>query len=111
MANIASEVKSEILEKVKGGESVKSLSEKYGISERTIYAWLRWQVASDKVSVLEFGKLKKENTVLKEIVGALTIELEKLKKARVKEKLTATLFRLSGEDWQKDLLIREGLTF
>jgi len=80
MVNIASEVKSEILSKVKAGESVKSLAEKYGISERTIYAWLRWQVAEDRVSVLEFGKLKKENVILKEIVGALTIELEKLKK-------------------------------
>ncbi|MBI3384690.1 helix-turn-helix domain-containing protein [Candidatus Gottesmanbacteria bacterium] len=82
MANIASEVKSEILDKVKKGESVKSLAEKYGISERTIYAWLRWQVAEDRVSVLEFGKLKKENTIFKEIVGALTIELEKLKKKK-----------------------------
>jgi len=82
MANIASEVKSEILSKVKAGESVKSLADKYGISERTIYAWLRWQTAEDRVSVLEFGKLKKENVILKEIVGALTIELEKLKKKR-----------------------------
>lgn len=82
MANIASEVKLEILSKVKSGESVKSLAEKYGISQRTIYAWLRWQVAEDKVSVLEFGKLRKENIILKEIVGALTIELEKLKKKR-----------------------------
>lgn len=82
MTNIASEVKSEILAKVKAGETVKSLAEKHGISERTIYAWLRWQVAEDKVSVLEFGKLKKENLILKEIVGALTIEIEKLKKKR-----------------------------
>jgi len=80
MANIAAEVKVEILAKVKAGENVKSLAEKYGISERTIYAWLRWQVAENKVSVLEFGKLKKENTILKEIVGALTIEVERLKK-------------------------------
>lgn len=82
MTTIASEVKSEILSKVKAGESVKSLAEKHGISERSIYGWLRWQVNSDRVSALEFGKLKKENLILKEIVGALTIEIEKLKKKR-----------------------------
>lgn len=82
MTNIASEVKSEILAKVKAGETVKSLAEKHGISERSIYGWLRWQVASDRVNALEFGKLKKENLILKEIVGALTIEIEKLKKKK-----------------------------
>jgi len=82
LTNIAAEVKSEILAKVKAGEAVKSLAEKHGISERTIYGWLRWQVTSDRVSALEFGKLKKENLILKEIVGALTIEVEKLKKKK-----------------------------
>jgi len=82
MVNIASEVKSEILSRVKSGEPVKTLAEKHGISERTIYGWLRWQVTTDKVSALEFGKLKKENQILKEIVGVLTVEVEKLKKKK-----------------------------
>lgn len=79
MNNIGRDVKQEILDKVKSGLSVKKAAEQYGVSDRTIYAWLKKGV-TDNVSALEFGKLKKENQVLKEIVGGLTIELEKLKK-------------------------------
>jgi len=79
MSNINSEVKQEILEKVKSGKTVKEVAEQYGVSDRTIYAWLKRGVVGN-VSTLEFGKLKKENRILKEIVGGLTIELEKIKK-------------------------------
>jgi transposase len=79
MGNISNEVKQEILSKVKSGQSVKQIAGQYGVSDRTIYAWLKKGVV-DNVSTLEFGRLKKENQILKEIVGALTIELEKLKK-------------------------------
>lgn len=79
MPNIAPEVKQEILDKVKSGEPVVGIAKHYGVSDKTIYAWLRSGV-SDSVSALEYGKMKKENLVLKEIVGALTVEVEKLKK-------------------------------
>ena len=79
MPVIAVEVKNEILGKVKSGEQVVGLSRQYGVSDKTIYNWLRKGV-SDPVSALEYGKLRKENLVLKEIVGALSVEVEKLKK-------------------------------
>jgi len=79
MSTINSEVKNEILDKVKSGTTVKEVAAQYGISDRTIYAWLKVGVV-DTISALEVGKIKKENQILKEIVGALTIELEKLKK-------------------------------
>ncbi len=79
MPTINKEVKQEILDKVKSGKTVKEIADQYGVSDRTIYAWLKKGV-SDNVSVLELGKFKKENQVLKEIVGALSVELEKLKK-------------------------------
>lgn len=81
MSTINSEVKKEILDKVKSGKAVKEVATQYGVSDRTIYAWLKVGVV-DTISVLELGKIKKENQILKEIVGALTIELEKLKKKR-----------------------------
>ena len=81
MNGINSEIKKEILDKVKSGKTVKEVSKQYGVSDRTIYAWLKRGVANT-VSALEMGKIKKENQILKEIVGALTIELEKLKKKR-----------------------------
>lgn len=81
MSTINNEVKQEILEKIKSGEEVKKVASQYGVSERTIYLWLKKGV-TDHVSTLEFGKLKKENQILKEIVGVLTMELEKVKKKR-----------------------------
>lgn len=76
---IAKEVKEEILAKVKAGEKVTLISQQYGVSDKTIYAWLRGN-AIHTVSFLEYAKLRKENQVLKEIVGVLTVELEKTKK-------------------------------
>jgi transposase-like protein len=81
MSTINNEVKKEILDKVKSGKTVKEIATQYGVCDRTIYAWLKVGVV-DTISALELGKIKKENQMLKEIVGALTIELEKLKKKR-----------------------------
>lgn len=76
---IAAEVKAEILNKVKAGEGITKVASEYGISNRTIYGWLS-KKAFSSVSVVEHNRLRKENEQLKEIVGILTFELEKLKK-------------------------------
>ena len=76
---IAKEVKEEILSKVKAGEPAASVAEKFGISVRTIYGWLRW-TTTNKVSWMEHIKLKKENQQLKEIIGVLSLEVAKSKK-------------------------------
>ncbi len=79
MTNVASEVKAEILAKVKAGEQVLALSKQYGVSYQSIYSWLKGK-ALGTVSLLEYNKLKNENKQLKEIVGVLSLELEKSKK-------------------------------
>jgi transposase len=79
MAGISHEVKAEIIAKVKSGEKVAELSKQYGISEQSIYSWLKQKVEGT-VSVLEHSKVKKENEQLKQIIGVLTLELEKTKK-------------------------------
>ena len=76
---IAKEVKEEILGKVKLGESVLSLAKQYGISDKTIYNWLKAGTVNH-VSFMEHMKLKKENQILKEIIGVLTLEVERSKK-------------------------------
>lgn len=76
---IAAEVKQEILAKVKAGETVASLSQTYGVSDKSIYNWLE-KGATRKVSWLDYAKLKKENSQLKEIIGVLSLEVEKSKK-------------------------------
>lgn len=82
---IAKEIKDEILSKVKAGEAVLKLSKRYGVSDKTIYNWLRSKT-THKVSWLEHVKLKKENQQLKEIVGVLTLEVEKSKKKTVRQR-------------------------
>jgi len=79
MAGIPQDVKTEIILKVKSGEKVAELSKQYGVSDVTIYSWLKQKVEGS-VSVLEHTKLKKENDQLKQIIGVLTLELEKSKK-------------------------------
>jgi len=79
MTGIAKDVKEEILSKVRSGTPVPELASKYGVSDRTIYGWLR-DKAIGTVSVMEHTKLKRENAELKEIVGILTLELKKFKK-------------------------------
>lgn len=79
MSLVAKEVKEEILGRIKKGEKVSDVSGLYGLSDRTIYSWLRVG-ATSRVSILELNHLKKENKMLKEIVGVLNLELQKSKK-------------------------------
>lgn len=81
LKTIAKEVREEILGKVKLGEKVPVLAETYGVSEKTIYNWVRNKVVGS-MSVLEASKLRKENQELKEIIGVLTHELSRVKKKR-----------------------------
>lgn len=72
---IAKEIKEEIISKLKhGGLSVNDAATQYGISNRTIYAWLGTK-AKGFVSLLEHNKLKRENEQLKQIIGDLTIKM------------------------------------
>jgi transposase-like protein len=76
---ISKEVKEEIFDKIKSGIPVGKLSEQYGISDKSIYRWLKGTV-TEQVSIRELQKLRKENVALKEIIGILTVEKEKIKK-------------------------------
>jgi transposase-like protein len=69
-----SETKEAILLAIKNGERVVSVAERYHLSTKTIYAWLRGQADNTGTSNLEIAKLRRENQELKEIVGWLTLE-------------------------------------
>ncbi len=79
MGVIAREVKEEILGRVKAGEKIRDISDQYGVSDRTIYNWLG-KKATGSISLVEHNRLKRENQMLKEIVGVLNLELQKVKK-------------------------------
>jgi len=81
MAGIAKEVKVEILAKVRSGQKVVELSKQYGVSDKTIYNWLRGQV-TEQVTWREHKRVLKENEDLKNILGVVTLELERSKKKK-----------------------------
>lgn len=81
MAGISKEVKAEVIAKIKAGQKVSELAKQYGISTKTIYNWLRGQV-TEQVSWREYKRVMKENEQLKQILGVLTLELEKSKKKK-----------------------------
>lgn len=71
---IPQETKDEVLKRIKdNGEAVSKLAAEHGINVRTIYGWLKKGVSSS-VSALEYARLKRENKILLELVGKLTLQ-------------------------------------
>lgn len=91
MVGIAKEVKEEAIAKVKSGIPVFKVASQYGISDKTIYNWLKKKAISS-ISILQHNRLKRENRKLKEIVGILTLEVEKLKKRRISKDFIKSVF-------------------
>ncbi len=78
---IRPDVKAQILKRLKeDGVPVATLAEEHGISTKTIYNWLSRGTVNNQPSLLAYAKLKKENQALKELVGNLTLYLDKEKK-------------------------------
>lgn len=80
--NYSTELKSEIISKVRGGSSISALSKEYGIPDSTISGWLKRSAEGSKAEELELGKLKRDNEALYSLLGRLTYEQEFLKKRR-----------------------------
>ncbi len=77
---IASEVKQEILRRVKEeGISVSQAAKEHGVSEAAIYGWLGKGVRGTP-TFAELVKLKRENRELLELVGELTVKLSHAQK-------------------------------
>jgi transposase-like protein len=78
---IRPDVKVQILKRLKeDGIPVATLADEHGISTKTIYNWLSRGATNNQPSLLAYAKLKKENQQLKELVGNLTLFLDKEKK-------------------------------
>ena len=75
------EIKREIIGKVREGMPVKEVERRYGVSTKTVYKWVGGLAQGKDVSVLEIGRLKRENEALYKIVGRLTYELKSGKKS------------------------------
>ena len=74
---IPKEIKDQVLGRIKqNGISVYQAAKDHGLNPRTIYDWLN-KDAAQNMSFAEISRIKKENQQLKELVGRLTLEIEK----------------------------------
>jgi transposase-like protein len=77
---IPKEIKEQILHRIKDeGVTVSTAATDAGISTKTIYNWMRSSTIVDH-STLEINRLRRENKDLAELVGHLTLSLERTKK-------------------------------
>ena len=72
--------KQQALADIKNGLAVKEAAQKHGVTETSIYAWLRQQADNTGTSALELARLRKENTELKELIGLLALEKKRAEK-------------------------------
>jgi transposase-like protein len=82
---IPSEVKSTILRQVKNdGRSLIDAAQEFGVSTKTISNWLKSEVDESGVSLSSYlskiHRLEKEKEDLVQIIGALSIVVERVKK-------------------------------
>ena len=77
---IDQEIKERIIKKIKSeGLSVMDASREFNISNNTIYGWIGAKGIIEP-GLVEMNKLRRENNELKQIIGALTLNMERGKK-------------------------------
>jgi len=77
---VSKEVKEQILKRIKEeGVPVAQAASEHGLKPKVIYNWISRGVTAPP-SILEIAKLKRENQVLKELIGQATLEMAMAKK-------------------------------
>ncbi len=79
---IAPEIKEQILKRITDdGIPVAQAAKEHGIHETTVYGWLASK-ASSGPTLREWNALRKENVMLKTLVGEMTVALSRSQKKR-----------------------------
>lgn len=72
---VPQEIKQEIISKVKSGRKLVDVADQYGVSDKSIYNWMRADTGETVISIHKYNKLKRENDELKRIIGTLTLDM------------------------------------
>lgn len=81
---IPKEIREQILKRIKeDGVTVPKAAADAGIAPQTVYAWLSNESKATNCDLIALNKLKRENEGLYEIIGKLTVAVEKSKKGRL----------------------------
>ena len=75
------EIGEEVIAKVQSGRTAKEVAEEYGLKVSTVYSWVASTARSTGINVNEISRLKRENELLKVIIGKFVYE-DELKKKR-----------------------------
>ena len=76
-------IREEVLRRVKeDGVTVPKAATDAGIASGTVYAWLSKESKTTNCDLIALNKLRRENEGLYEIIGKLTVAVEKSKKGR-----------------------------
>lgn len=76
---IPQEIKEQILGRINNeGVSVSQAATDHGVATKTIYGWLS-RLSGEGLSWGELNRLKRENRELKELIGQLSLMMEKTK--------------------------------
>lgn len=78
--HIDAALKQQVLEAIKNGLKVSEATAQFGVSDNTIYCWLKKQSDNTGTSSLELAKLRKENQDLKELIGIFALEKKRAEK-------------------------------
>lgn len=74
------EIKDRVIKKIKTeGMSVANASREFNISDNTIYGWIGAR-GTVEPGLVEMNRLRRENAELKQIIGSLTLNMERGKK-------------------------------
>ncbi len=75
------EIGAEVIAKVQSGRTAKEVADEYGLKVKTVYNWVASTAQSTGVNVNVISRLKRENELLKSIIGKFVYE-DELKKKR-----------------------------
>lgn len=79
---IAPEVKAQIISRIKNdGVSVAEAAKDAGVSDASVYTWLGKKVEGTPTA-LEVAKLRRENNMLLQLVGEITLKLSESQKKK-----------------------------
>ncbi len=76
------DIKIQVLDRIKNyGITGNQASREFGVNVKAIYRWLKEETEITGVSWSAHNKLKRENEQLKQIIGHLTLEMNRPKKS------------------------------
>lgn len=78
--HITEAVRKAVLADIKDGMKVAEASVKHGVTDNTVYAWIRSQADNTGTSAIEVARLRRENQELKELIGLLSLEKKRAEK-------------------------------